>query len=170
MTQHGGREPNRWAAMLWRNLLTPDDTALQPITAGTVSDLLLSTVLKASIHSYQAVQYVHKIYTHNQQICTLDILYKSVSKTHYLFRIDYAWKAEFQAEVKVVLSTKITYREVDVKQRLSEPQLPVMATTCMLSWRSLGEHHSQQYVTTDPCGGDIFRTRPNRPPGPPRHL
>jgi len=46
MTQHGGREPNRWAAILWRNLLTPDDTASQPITAGTVLDLLLSTVLK----------------------------------------------------------------------------------------------------------------------------
>lgn len=126
--QGGGPQVTWWSPLLlhndtaWRagtkqvgcNVMTePPDTGWHSIATNHSGDSVRPPPFnstQASINSYQALLHVHEIYTHNQRICTLEILHKPLSKTHYLFRIDYACNAEFHADGKVLLSTTIWRR------------------------------------------------------------
>jgi hypothetical protein len=124
--QQGGRPQVSWWSPLlhndtaWRagakqvgccNIMTePPDTGWHSIATNHSRDSVRPPPFnstQASIYRYQALRYVHKTYTYNQRVCTLEILHKPVSKTHYLVSIDCACHVEFHAKGKAVLSTTI---------------------------------------------------------------
>jgi len=140
-TQQGGRPQVSWWSPLlhndtaWRagakqvgcNIMTePPDTGWHSIATNHSRDSVRPPPFnstQASIYSYQALRYVHKTYTYNQRICTLEILHKPVSKTHYLVIIYYACHAAYHAEGKAVLSTPIWRCTAEWKWGSTDPYL-----------------------------------------------